>query len=677
MSEQLKRARPCDACRRRKTKCVTEDGNSICVLCRFHAQECTHDEAPRPRKRPTSSDGAVVDEPKVKRSRTTVTRPGTGIEEYDTLPGPSLLKRTLGLQNLHHSQYVGPNSVLDVTSCGSQFNQDVRRNSVSAPVKVRFVHPLHAFTIVPDAGTPGHGLENPLLDEIERAVCGNGPELVRLYFRIVHPAFPILHKEVFLEKYARTYKEFSPPLLASVYLLASGYWSFSEALASAAKPDLSKLKQLARSSLQHTIKRPKLSTVQAALLIAQHQATDTVDPGEGSVGDLTLQLVDLAYGLGLHLDPSDWDLPEWEKGLRRRLSCAIHIQDKWTALLTGRPPMISLEAWDVDPLTDADFPEQSEDATTGSSEVEKGRLVFMHMASLTVILHSLLGTIFSPSFQRGLFRAVDKVSPLLAKVKPLQIQLKEWFATLPESIKMDTVAGMKLSSVGYLRLAYLTVEVCVHRQLIKALSETSALDSTVATICRAAAKERFSNGVEFVQHLQALHLASFWYFSSSQCCVLIHHFGRALEATASQAEERTQLAQRLSEYKWTLKVNSEAGAGFMKHALTLIDQSSRVVLASSGDRSVTTSPAEVREGMASLAFTPYIAPVTQQYSYESQNNGHDPDALGAHESHFGQAEAFAGSEAAWDLHQQFGDYGGFDAGGLSAFAEDYAAVQPP
>lgn len=30
----VRRSRPCDACRRRKSKCVTEDGNSMCVLCK-------------------------------------------------------------------------------------------------------------------------------------------------------------------------------------------------------------------------------------------------------------------------------------------------------------------------------------------------------------------------------------------------------------------------------------------------------------------------------------------------------------------------------------------------------------------------------------------------------------------------------------------------------------------
>lgn len=95
------RTRPCDACRRRKSKCVTEPGKAICVLCNFHSQACTYLQAPQPRKRPAHL-GATADGPATKRNRTIRTKPGTGVEEYDSLPGPSLLKRTLGLQNKHY-----------------------------------------------------------------------------------------------------------------------------------------------------------------------------------------------------------------------------------------------------------------------------------------------------------------------------------------------------------------------------------------------------------------------------------------------------------------------------------------------------------------------------------------------------------------------------------------------
>ena len=46
-----RRDRPCDACRRRKSRCVLNEGTTVCVLCRFHNQDCTFLQSPQPRKR--------------------------------------------------------------------------------------------------------------------------------------------------------------------------------------------------------------------------------------------------------------------------------------------------------------------------------------------------------------------------------------------------------------------------------------------------------------------------------------------------------------------------------------------------------------------------------------------------------------------------------------------------
>lgn len=49
--------RPCDACRRRKSRCVINEGQSTCVLCQFHSQDCTFLSSPQPRKRKLNTDG--------------------------------------------------------------------------------------------------------------------------------------------------------------------------------------------------------------------------------------------------------------------------------------------------------------------------------------------------------------------------------------------------------------------------------------------------------------------------------------------------------------------------------------------------------------------------------------------------------------------------------------------
>ena len=113
--------RPCDACRRRKSRCVFNNADSAsCVLCDFHKQNCTFEEQPAPRKRkaPTgdvpgrlkrvyvsdtksyissltlcrSSDAGQTQ----RRTSDSSIRTGPVVDDYANLQGESLLKKTLG-----------------------------------------------------------------------------------------------------------------------------------------------------------------------------------------------------------------------------------------------------------------------------------------------------------------------------------------------------------------------------------------------------------------------------------------------------------------------------------------------------------------------------------------------------------------------------------------------------
>jgi hypothetical protein len=135
---------------------------------------------------------------------------GTGVEEYDDLDGPSLLKKTLGLQNKHHSQYVGATRGLEPILLGHLPN-GVKSEVQLSDGTLRRVSSTEAFLLLPDPGTQGFYDELADLDAIEAIVRPHGRALVDMYFRIVFPSFPIIHKEVYLEKYSRSYREFSPP----------------------------------------------------------------------------------------------------------------------------------------------------------------------------------------------------------------------------------------------------------------------------------------------------------------------------------------------------------------------------------------------------------------------------------------------------------------------------------
>jgi hypothetical protein len=66
-------------------------------------------------------------------------------------------------------------------------------------------------------------------------------------------------------------------------------------------------------------------------------------------------ILGLSNSLGLHLECKLWGIPAWEKRLRRRLWWAIYIEDTWRSFLSGRPPFIHADEWDVSILDDTDF----------------------------------------------------------------------------------------------------------------------------------------------------------------------------------------------------------------------------------------------------------------------------------------------------------------------------------
>jgi len=394
--------------------------------------------------------------------------------------------------------------------------------------------------------------------------------LIRLFFRIVHPSFPILHKNVFLEKYERTHREFSPPLLAAVYLLALNWWSYSSELALQSKPDVSHLESLTMRSFSNIIHRPKLSTIQAGLLLLQRP--------EGNSWALTCQLVGLAQDMGLQLDCTTWHIPAWECGLRKRLAWAVFMQDKWGALVHGRPSHITPMDWDVQPLTVDDFPESAadEDDEDGSTEVEKGRILFCYMVELSQILAQILSTFYTLKAERDFAsRAQEGVRSLLNAAKPLQLTLRQWYANMPAALKVQDIAARKLSSVGYLHLGYYAVEMTLHRRIIRSLSPTDDLE--LHTICRQAAQTRLTSAMSFVQSLRPEHFQSFWYSSSTYNFILIDSFISLLWVTSPSREEAARYRAHLDQYRWTIRLSSRS-ADFLERALVSLDVSSSALM---------------------------------------------------------------------------------------------------
>ncbi|KAK7747351.1 Fungal specific transcription factor [Cytospora paraplurivora] len=496
--------------------------------------------------------------------------------------GPTLLKRTLGLQSDRFSQYIGPTTDFEPSLINlSTF--DPHDESLLSRGTLRKVSDQDTFLLLPDQNTPGYEHIFEDIDEIESIVAPHGRKLVDLYFRIIHPALPIIQRNVFYEKYERSPREFSPPLLAAMYILAINWWDQDDELSPLPRPNVRQLERLVRTTLADAMYRPKLSTVQAGLLLSQRPEGDQWAP--------TAQLIAIAQELGLHLDCSNWKIPLWEKGLRKRLAWGLYMQDKWGAMVHGRPSHIFASQWAVQPLGQGDFPdvEWDEDDADERQDIEKGRTLFTQMIQLSLILSEILETFYTLQAMQNVSNAGAQGTHLvLSLAKPIQLKLKDWYAALPASIRMDSTyqtpvannTPNRLSSIGYLHLAYFATEITLHRRIVRSLAQThpapasssdappptassasSTNDSYVLHICRNAAKARLISAMDFVNRLTPSHLRAFWYFASKTNFALIGTFGSLLWATSPGREEAEWYRRRLAEYRWTLSVSSKPGEG--------------------------------------------------------------------------------------------------------------------
>src|ERR1051325_3746135 len=124
-----------------------------------------------------------------------------------------------------------------------------------------------------------------------------------------------------------------------------------------------------------------------------------------------------------------------------------------------------MEEWDVQPLDISDFPEtfKDDDDEEGSAEIEKGRQTFVQMVSLTQIVAEIMDEFFTLKAARR----QESLPEVLERAKAIQLKLRDWFSNLSSSLSVDETKPRRLSSVGYLHLAYYTAEITLHRAILR------------------------------------------------------------------------------------------------------------------------------------------------------------------------------------------------------------------
>ncbi|KAI9883653.1 MAG: cytosolic Fe-S cluster assembly factor nbp35 [Watsoniomyces obsoletus] len=567
-----RRDRPCDSCRRRKTRCVMLNDGPVCSSCRMHKQACTFVENPLPRKRRAQSEGP--DSALKRRSSLVATK--------DYAVSPSGLPESSRANENRNARMRNPSEPASVitrrsvsyvgytTEIESSLSKMCRiRGDPDGFTAQRNLHRLgeDAFIVPaePDVQSAFQHATRAYRTAIEGIVGPFGSVLIELYWNHVHPGFPILDRPTFLDQLRQASSTIPPPLLAAIYLLGLRWWTSDPRVQSRPEPDRALLESLAYRSFEWALRRPELSTVQAGLLLLQHS--------DGESWAVTGRLTAVAQDLGLHLDPSGWNIPRWERGLRKRVAWALFMQDKWGALVHGRPTHLMAANWAVGTLTEEDFEEEDDDHDNNddeASEAEPTSLLFRQMVTLTIILSEVLDTFYTLQALHEIGLAgKDGTRLVLDRAKPIQIKLKDWFSRLPGCLRMDR--GRKFSSLGSLHLAYFATEITLHRRIVHSL-DINNTDPYLVHICRSAAKTRLISAMDFVNRLKIEQLQAFWYSASKVNFALVGTFGSLLLASSPSEQEAEFYRLRLSEYRWTLTVSAK-WARFIQFALSTLEAS--------------------------------------------------------------------------------------------------------
>lgn len=235
-------------------------------------------------------------------------------------------------------------------------------------------------------------------DGTERLVWPYGERLIRLYFKHVHPIYPVVTKTRFLRQYKTNRMKIPASLRGAIYGLACVFWDRDPAIKEPCPFQQHQCIDHAHEALRREHENPNLFSLQAGLLLHHITPPDVDSVETPSMWTLTAQTTACAQTMGLHQDPTHWSIEPWEKRVRKKLWWAVYASDCWSAVCHGNPPHISLDSFstippDMDDIrADETVPEdlrylvEPEDPVSQSTVATR----FLQFVNLTIVLREVL-----------------------------------------------------------------------------------------------------------------------------------------------------------------------------------------------------------------------------------------------------------------------------------------------
>ncbi|KAF3056693.1 Transcriptional activator protein [Trichoderma lentiforme] len=358
-------------------------------------------------------------------------------------------------------------------------------------------------------------------DAIESKVWPFGDHLVRLFFRHVHPAFPIVSKVRFLSRYHADKKSIPACLRGAIYALASVFWDRDYTLKDTSMPFVQhELTDYAHQVLRREMENPNLFILQACLLL-QHVTPPAMDTLEApTTWTSSAQATACAQMIGLHVEPGDWNINATERHLRRKLWWATFYADCWSAMCHGNPSHIASKSYTTTPLTmedmrwDEDVPDDVQylvEREDRRFQVSTGAR-FLEMVDVARSLRTVLDCSYQVndnSQARG-----NNLAQAETDILAVEARLKEWASLIPSCLDLKKEAQDRRSVASYncpLHLSFYTTQVLLYRALMHPSTREAKLKaSSNLRKWFPEALLAFDGFVQFISHLDKSNMVGFW-----------------------------------------------------------------------------------------------------------------------------------------------------------------------
>ncbi|KUJ15951.1 uncharacterized protein LY89DRAFT_735093 [Mollisia scopiformis] len=428
--------------------------------------------------------------------------------------------------------------------------------------------PAH-FSIVNDTFSERDQRANRLAsDAIEAHVRGYGDALLRLYFRFVHPIFPVLSKVHILSEYARDKLSIPASLRGVIYGLGCAMWSQDSALKHHPPVSQPELFEHAHAALNRELDSPKLATLQTCLLILHEQADASGTTESPRIWTLACQATACAQSLGLHQDPTNWKIPLWEKKLRKKLWWATYVTDLWTSICHGQTPHIVEGTYDTSEL-DMDDLASDEDVSGLLGEkllADQDRWFdpdsgfrFLELIRATKTLSGVVGNAFTLSGYKQAIQKLD-IPAREAMIWKYKVAVDQSLLLIPRSLTIDHPGTSHSPNMNaHLHLGIFTIKFLIYRALMApATSESKTNPTSRLRHHYSGALAEGEALMTFMEKLSTMDLHTFWPRHSRTNLIVAGNHLIYLFFCASTQEQGTKSYGMLEKYRDILRNMAKA-----------------------------------------------------------------------------------------------------------------------